>query len=36
MTIDIDGAEHYEEPIVVEERTYDSTPIENTITLKAR
>lgn len=34
MTIDIEGAEHHEEQIVVEERTYDSTPIENTITIK--
>lgn len=35
MTIDMEGVKHFEQPIVVSERTYDATPIENSIFLEA-
>lgn len=35
LSLDMDGVKHYEEQIVVEERTYDATPINKTITLES-
>lgn len=35
MTIDMEGAKHFEKQIVVSERTYDATPIESSITLES-